>query len=97
MLVERVHSMPKQGVSSSFKFGENFGWFQGLLQGLGIPYTLVSPSVWQKAMECRSGGDKNVTKVRATQLFPEEKIYHWNADGLLLAELCRRKVEGGRL
>src|SRR3990167_11470885 len=28
-VIEQVHSMPKQGVSSSFKFGANYGLLQG--------------------------------------------------------------------
>lgn len=30
-LIERVHSMPKQGVASSFKFGQSYGFLRGLL------------------------------------------------------------------
>lgn len=39
--LEHVHSMPKQGVASSFNFGMNFGWIQGALQALGVRYELV--------------------------------------------------------
>ena len=34
--LEKVHSMPGQGVVSTFSFGENFGWWQGVLGSLGI-------------------------------------------------------------
>lgn len=88
--IERVHSMPKQGVASSFKFGQSYGFLRGCLITCGIPFEEVSPVKWQTAMGCRSGGDKNVTKARAQQLFPDVKITHANADALLLAEYCRR-------
>jgi hypothetical protein len=88
--IERVHSMPKQGVASSFKFGQSYGFLRGLLIACGIPFEEVSPVKWQTAMGCRSGGDKNVTKARAQQLFPDVKVTHANADALLLAEYCRR-------
>lgn len=88
--IERVHSMPKQGVASSFKFGQSYGFLRGLLIACGIPFEEVSPVKWQTAMGCRSGGDKNVTKARAQQLFPNVKVTHANADALLIAEYCRR-------
>jgi hypothetical protein len=88
--IERVHSMPKQGVASSFKFGQSYGFLRGLLIACKIPFEEVSPVKWQTAMGCRSGGDKNVTKARAQQLFPDVRITHANADAILLAEYCRR-------
>ena len=89
-IIERVHSMPRQGVSSTFKFGESFGLLQGLLVALQIPHEFVTPAKWQGTMGCRSGGDKNVTKKRAQELFPAIKVIHAVADALLLAEYCRR-------
>lgn len=89
-VIERVSSRPGQGVSSTFKFGANFGMLQGVLAALEIPYDLVTPTVWQKAMGCLSGGDKNRTKAAAQRLFPSLKITHATADALLLAEYGRR-------
>ena len=45
--IESVHSAPGQGVSSTFKFGANFGWWIGVLDALGYSYTLVTPQKWQ--------------------------------------------------
>jgi Holliday junction resolvasome RuvABC endonuclease subunit len=93
--IESVHSMPKQGVSSSFKFGRNYGFLRGVLIALGIPFEEVTPQKWQKAMGCMSRGDKNVTKARAQQLFPSvPRITHATADALLIAEFGRRKRNG---
>lgn len=89
-VIEQVHSMPNQGVSSSFKFGQSYGFLRGLLTAHAVPFETVTPQKWQKAMGCRSGGDKNVTKAAAQRLFPGLKITHANADALLLAEYCRR-------
>ena len=36
--------------SRMFTFGENFGVIQGLLEGLGIKYTLVRPQTWIGAL-----------------------------------------------
>lgn len=89
-MLEKVHAMPRQGVSSTFKFGESFGFCQGMLVAARIRFELVTPQRWQKVMSCRSGGDKNVTKERAQGLFPSFKVVHANADALLLAEYSRR-------
>lgn len=88
--IERVHSMPKQGVASSFKFGESYGFLKGLLVGLAIPFDDVTPQKWQKLMRCMTRGDKNVSKAKAQQLFPGLRITHATADALLIAETCRR-------
>lgn len=90
-VMEAVHSMPKQGVSSSFKFGRNFGLLLGILYTQSIPFVLVSPQKWQKALGCLSHGDKNITKSAAQRLFPNMKITHAVADALLLAEYGRRE------
>lgn len=102
--IEAVHSMPKQGVASSFKFGMSYG---SLLMGLAafqIAFTRVSPMAWQKRMVGLSRGrkgptdgkteKKNSTKARALELFPGRKITHAIADALLLAEDCRRLCGG---
>jgi len=83
--IEKVHSMPKQGVVSSFSFGKNFGWYLGVLDAHQIPYDFISPMKWQNALSCRTGGDKNITKAKAQQLYPSIKITHAIADALLIA------------
>ena len=89
--IENVHSMPGQGVASSFKFGRNLGMLRAFLIALGIPFEAVSPQRWQKAMGCLTKGDKNVSKRKAQELFPSLKITHAIADALLIAEY------GGRI
>lgn len=91
--IERVHSMPGQGVRSMFTFGQNFGTYIGILTALKIPFTYVSPGTWQRVMGCLSKGDKNVTKRKAQELFPSLTITHATADALLIAEYGRR-MEG---
>lgn len=89
--VEQVHSQPVQGVKSAFKFGYNYGILIGMLAAHKIPYTFVSPQRWQKAMQCMTKGDKNVSKRKAQELFPNTKVTHLIADALLIAEYGRRK------
>jgi len=89
-VLERVSAMPKQGVSSTFKFGWSLGCLEALLVASETPHDLVTPAQWQKVMRCRSKGDKSVTKQAAARLFPQVEITNWNADAYLLAEYARR-------
>lgn len=88
--IESVHSMPGQGVASSFKFGQSYGFLRGCLVGLEIAWETVTPQKWQSSMGCRTKGDKNVSKSRAQQLWPGLKVTHAVADALLICEHGRR-------
>lgn len=48
--LEQVGSMPGQGVTSMFSFGQNYGGYIALLEYLQVPYVLVRPQKWQKAI-----------------------------------------------
>ena len=87
--LEKVHSMPRQGVASTFKFGRSFGFLEACLVCYHIPYTLVSPQKWQTKMECKSGGDKNVTKAAAQRIWTSKKMTHEISACLLIAEYGR--------
>ncbi len=89
-LLEKVSSSPQMGVVSAFSFGESFGMVQGILVGAEIPFAFIAPVKWQRALGCLSRGDKNITKRRAQELFPQyrKQIVHANADAILLAEHC---------
>ena len=89
-LLEKVHSMPKQGVKSTFTFGQSYGLLRGVLVANNLKREFVPPQVWQKALGCMTKGDKNVTKAKAQELFPNRKITHAIADACLIAEYARR-------
>lgn len=91
-VIEKVHAMPRQGVVSTFKFGESYGSLKMLLASQSVPFEEVTPAKWQGALGCRSKGDKNVTKRKAQELFPEVKMTHAIADAYLLAEYCRQNL-----
>lgn len=93
--LEKVHSMPKQGVASTFKFGWNAGWWEGMLTGACIPLIETPiPATWQRAMGCLTKGDKNVSKALAQRLWPRQvkQLTHATADACLIAEYGRRKA-----
>lgn len=104
--IEKVHSMPGQGVVSMFSFGENYGIIQGVLSALNIPYETKSPIEWQRLIGItprtrknkKTGTEqesksqwKNRLKSKAQQLFPKIKITLQIADALLIAEAARRE------
>lgn len=83
--IEQVSSSPQMGVVSSFSFGRGYGNLEMALTAAGIPFERVRPQVWQKALGCMTKGDKNVSKRKAQELFPDRKITHATADALLIA------------
>ena len=68
-VVERVASMPKQGVSSTFKFGASYGSIRGVLVALQIRSHLVAPAVWKKHF--RLDSDKEKARALALHRWPE--------------------------
>ena len=80
-----------------FNFGKGFGLWLGILAGLGIPHTLVTPQAWKKEM-MQGMGDKDAARIRAQELFPHcvdslsRKKDIGRADALLIAEYGRRQM-----
>lgn len=93
--VERVNSMPKQGVASSFTFGTSFGSVLAAVQALGVSMRLVRGGDWKRALGMtRPKGletydPKAVSLDKARLLFPgvrlDRKKDHNLADALLIA------------
>lgn len=96
VVIEDVHSMPGQGVASTFTFGVGFGTWLGILAALKLPYDRVPPQRWKRAMLDGMGQGKDASRVRALQLFPwmasdlARKKDDGRAEALLMAEYARR-------
>lgn len=88
--LEKVTARPGQGVTSMFRFGENFGQFQGILTALGIPVTFVTPQTWKKVFEL--GSEKNASLELAKTLFEgHDKTFKLKKnDGIAEAALIAR-------
>jgi crossover junction endodeoxyribonuclease RuvC len=90
-ILEHVGAMPGQGGVSMFSFGANFGWWQGVLETLGIPYQLVRPQKWQKALGVpkKSSKTDKPSLAIARRRFPLLDLHrqkdHGRADALLMA------------
>ena len=91
-VIEKVHSMPAQGVKSVFTFGKNFGQWLGILAAFEIPYIEVTPQKWMKyygAMPRDKKDRKNHLKHLAQSLYPSDKVTLYTADAILMAHYCR--------
>lgn len=89
-VLEEVGAMPKQGVTSTFRFGEGLGVIRGVLGALGIPFLMVRPDRWKKSLRL-TGLAKDSARTHAIQLFPAaaaeltRKKDCGRADALLIA------------
>ncbi len=68
--IEQVAAMKGQGVSSMFRFGEQFGALQMALAATKTPMHMVTPSVWKRHFGLSR--DKGVARSLATNRFPSE-------------------------
>jgi crossover junction endodeoxyribonuclease RuvC len=100
VILENVHSMPKQGVASSFSFGQGLGMWQGIIAALGLPLEMPSPQRWKKEMLADQGKEKAAARFKAMQLFPAIAAQFarvkddGRAEALLMAEYGRRLRSG---
>lgn len=70
VVVEDVHSMPKQGVASSFLFGLNTGIVIGAVQASGYPMIRIQSGRWKMQMGLR-GKPKDASRGLAMELWPD--------------------------
>jgi crossover junction endodeoxyribonuclease RuvC len=94
-IVEDVHAMPGQGVTSMFSMGYGVGAIHGMLTALGRPFELVTPQRWKKELLAGvATKDKKAAYVKASRLYPGVDLGsrndHGRAEALLIAEYGRR-------
>jgi hypothetical protein len=95
-IIENVHSMPGQGVSSTFKFGRNKGMLEMICIALEIPTKLEAPRTWQKTYGIKKDKEETKTewkkrlRVIAERIYPKVKFTNPTVDSLLIAEYCRK-------
>lgn len=96
VILENVHSMPKQGVSSSFSFGEGKGIWEGIIAAYKLPLEMPSPQRWKKEIMADQGKEKSAARFKAVQLFPSIAAQFsrvkddGRAEAILMAEYGRR-------
>jgi len=96
--LEKIHSMPGQGVRSMFSIGEGYGLWKGIIVTLGDPLILVTPQSWKKVMMQGMGKEKDASVLRASELFPQiadqlvtprGRKLDGRADALLIAKYAK--------
>lgn len=97
--LEKVGAMPGQGVTSMFTFGRGYGFIEGVLQALSIPYQLIPPQTWKKEFSLNTDKQKSIQVCK--RLFPEisllasercRKDHDGMAEALLMAVYAKRKL-----
>ena len=99
--IERVGAMPKQGVASTFKFGQANGVLIGILAALHVPMHFITPGTWKKFYGLDANKEKS--RLKALQLFPEsaalfaKKKDHNKAQASLLAKFGAGLLREGKV
>lgn len=98
--IEKCQSFPGNKASAMLNYGTGFGKILGWCEMLKLPYTLVAPVTWTKAMHkgCVGKDGKAKSLQAAQRLFPGEnmivgrskKPHDGVVDALLIAEYGRR-------
>jgi crossover junction endodeoxyribonuclease RuvC len=96
VVIEQVHSMPKQGVASTFKFGVAYGMARGVVASLMVPQVYVTPGKWKKFYGLSA--EKEKSRELAIQTWPASDAFrrkkdHGRAEAALLA-LYGAKLNG---
>lgn len=88
-IIEQVGTMPKQGVTSSFRFGMGVGLLRGAIHAAQVPLIQTPPTKWKR--HYRLDSDKEKARALALRLFPSmgarliRKKDHGRAEALLIA------------
>jgi crossover junction endodeoxyribonuclease RuvC len=97
-VVEAVHAMPTQGVSTVFSLGDTLGVIRSVLACLNIETIFVPPATWKKAMGVSK--DKKQSIELAKQLHPNASKFltrlkdHNRAEAILLAQYYYNVLTG---
>ena len=69
--IEHVTAGRNQGVTGMFRFGQNFGQWQGILAGMNIRTELVRPQKWKKSCDLIKA-DKNASRELAKNMLSKQ-------------------------
>lgn len=96
--IEEVHSMPKQGVASTFALGKAYGWLLGILDAIGVPYQPIRPQAWKKEFGLNSNKENSIAVCK--RLYPGVNLLRTDrsrkeddnlAEAVLMATYAKRK------
>lgn len=94
VVIEKVGAMRGQGVTSTFKFGRNYGAVLGVVEACGLAYRLVTPQAWKKSVLAGTSKDKDAAIEHVHRAYPgvdlapgrRTKPHDGIADAVCLAE-----------
>ena len=90
VIIEQVSTMPGQGVTSMFNFGQSFGIIKGVCAAMQLPMFFVRPAKWKKYFSLINS-QKDASRTRAIEIFPyfstqlSKKKDSNKADAILIA------------
>jgi crossover junction endodeoxyribonuclease RuvC len=88
VVIERVSSMPGQGVASMLSLGDTVGAIRGVVAAKGYPIAWVTPAKWKRHYGL--GSDKELARARAIEMYPSvdlsRKKDHNKAEAMLIAK-----------
>ncbi|TWO22601.1 hypothetical protein YZ82_01415 [Campylobacter hyointestinalis] len=75
--IERVHSMPGEGVKSSFSFGERVGELKGMISTLNFDNNTewILPQIWQKHINTDSNKGKKAIADSLLKQYPSADLF----------------------
>jgi Holliday junction resolvasome RuvABC endonuclease subunit len=100
-VIEKVASMPGQGVASTFTFGCAYGVCIGVAGGSDVPVSFVTPTRWKTHFRL-TGQPKDASRELAIRLYPAVarmlglKKHHGRADALLIARFAHDTETGAK-
>jgi len=100
IVLEKVHSMPGQGVASMFTFGKGYGALLGIAAALKITCEEITPQKWKGVVLSGTAKDKDAAIAYCRKVYPDVplvmpkcRVAHTGvADALCLLEYARRKL-----
>ena len=100
-VIEKVASMPGQGVASTFTFGCAYGVCIGVASGLNVSVSFVTPGRWKTHFRL-TGKPKDASRELAIRLYPNAasllglKKHVGRSDALLLARFAHDTEAGAK-
>ena len=84
--LEKTHAMPENGSVAAYSQGHSAGCIEAVCACMGLPLELVIPQRWKKHFGLIRS-DKDASRTKAIQLFPEAELHlkkHHNRGEALL-------------
>lgn len=95
-VIEEVGAMPKQGLSSTFRFGYTAGQCHGVCAANYIPTFPVRPGVWKPALGVSGDKTRSINlareKLKSSKQYIRFKKHHDRAEAALMAYYGMRVI-----